>query len=130
MSLSFGLTSGLLCHHWYNYLDTKLPGSGVKVVCRKILYDQLLFSPICIIACLSVASLIDGHTRGVWKKGGQLYLAEWLVWPPAQFVNFYFLPTRWRVIYDSLISLGYDIYTSYVQHNSLDDLESDSSFNE
>ena len=28
------------------------------------------------------------------QVGGQLYLAELIIWPPAQFVNFYFLPTR------------------------------------
>ena len=43
-------------------------------------------------------------------------MAEWLLWPPAQFVNFYFLPTRYRVAYDNLISLIYDVYTSHVKH--------------
>jgi protein Mpv17 len=48
--------------------------------------------------------------------GCELYVAEWLLWPPAQFVNFYFLPTRYRVAYDNLISLIYDVYTSHVKH--------------
>ena len=52
--------------------------------------------------------------------GTQLYLAEWFIWPPAQFVNFYFLPTRFRVIYDNVISLGYDMYTSHVKHSNVD----------
>jgi protein Mpv17 len=38
------------------------------------------------------------------------------VWPPAQVINFYLLPTRFRVLYDNTISLGYDVYTSYVAH--------------
>ena len=49
--------------------------------------------------------------------GTQLYLAEWFIWPPAQFVNFYFLPTRYRVIYDNVISFGYDMYTSHVKNS-------------
>ena len=49
--------------------------------------------------------------------GTQLYLAEWFIWPPAQFVNFYFLPTRFRVVYDNVISLGYDMYTSNVKNS-------------
>ena len=45
-------------------------------------------------------------------------MAEWFIWPPAQFVNFYFLPTRFRVIYDNAISLGYDMYTSHVKNSN------------
>ena len=45
-------------------------------------------------------------------------MAEWFIWPPAQFVNFYFLPTRLRVIYDNTISLGYDMYTSHVKNSN------------
>ena len=59
--------------------------------------------------------------------GTQLYLAEWFIWPPPQFVNFYFLPTRFRVIYDNVISLGYDMYTSHVKHSNVDK-ESNSDF--
>ena len=50
------------------------------------------------------------------QLGGRLYLAEWVIWPPAQFVNFYFLPTRFRVLYDNIISLVYDTYTSHVKY--------------
>jgi len=35
MSTAFGLTSGLLCHHWYHYLDRVVPGRGVRVVVQK-----------------------------------------------------------------------------------------------
>ena len=41
MSTSFGLTSGFLCHFWYNYLDKVLPGRGVRVVVQKIIFDQV-----------------------------------------------------------------------------------------
>ena len=51
------------------------------------------------------------------QLGGRLYLAEWLLWPPAQFINFYYLPTKYRVLYDNIVSLIYDTYTSHVKHN-------------
>jgi len=121
MSTSFGLTSGFLCHHWYKYLDRVLPGRGLSVVLRKVAWDQILFSPLCIIACLMVAGKlenIDQKTalQQTVQLGGRLYLAEWVIWPPAQFFNFAFLPTRFRVLYDNLISLVYDTYTSHVKH--------------
>jgi len=121
MSTSFGLTSGFLCHFWYNYLDKALPGRGLKVVVRKIVFDQVLFSPICITACLLVAGRLENQSSSYLlsqtiQVGGRLYLAEWVIWPPAQFVNFYFLPTRFRVLYDNIISLVYDTYTSHIKY--------------
>ena len=41
MSTAFGLTSGCLCHFWYNYLDKKLPGRGIRVIVQKIAWDQV-----------------------------------------------------------------------------------------
>jgi len=123
MSTSFGLTSGFLCHFWYNYLDKVFPGRGIKVVVQKIAWDQVLFSPICIIACLVVAGRLEQQSASnlastTLQLGGRLYLAEWVIWPPAQFVNFYFLPTKFRVLYDNIISLVYDTYTSHIKYQA------------
>ena len=124
MAVTFGATSGVLCHFWYHWLDAFLPGSGLRVVVRKIVLDQVLFSPVCIAACLSASCLLDGATSAhqlteeVLHKGSRLYVAEWAIWPPAQFLNFYFLPTRFRVLFDNLVSLGYDVYASNVKHQT------------
>ena len=112
MSTSFGLTSGVLCHFWYNYLDKTLPGRGIKVVVQKIAWDQVspclpsfrplttsdvkyfqvIFSPLCIAACLVVAGKMENKSNSslvseTVQLGGRLYLAEWIIWPPAQFIN-------------------------------------------
>ncbi len=121
MALAFGATSGVLCHYWYLWLDAFLPGAALRVVGKKILLDQLLFSPVCIAACLGASCVLDGSSvrqmrEEILQKGSRLYLAEWALWPPAQFVNFYFLPTRFRVLFDSLVSLVYDVYASHVKH--------------
>jgi protein Mpv17 len=123
MSTSFGLTSGFLCHFWYNLLDRTVVGHTLAVVAKKIAYDQLLFSPVCIIACVVVAGVCEGSGSGVIasevaNKGGSIYVAEFIFWPPAQFLNFYFFPTRYRVAFDNLVSLGFDTYTSHVMHRA------------
>jgi len=122
MSTSFGLTAGLLCHHWYHVLDRLLPGRSLRTVVAKIAWDQVLFSPVCIAACISVSGAVfEGKAarqilQDTLHLGARLWLAEWFIWPPAQFVNFYFLPTRYRVLYDNIVSLGYDWYTSRLKH--------------
>ncbi|XP_014487162.1 PREDICTED: mpv17-like protein 2 isoform X3 [Dinoponera quadriceps] len=92
-----GMSIGILCHYWYNFLDAKMIGRTL--------------------ALLENSSLAELKEE-IRTKAHRLYIAEWIIWPPAQIINFYFLPTRYRVLYDNTISLGYDIYTSHVKHNT------------
>lgn len=45
---------------------------------------------------------------------GQL---EWIFWPAAQVLNFYFLPSSLRVTYTNLVYLGWSMVLSYLKHN-------------
>ncbi|KAJ9581662.1 hypothetical protein L9F63_023161 [Diploptera punctata] len=125
-----GTTIGIFCHHTYKILDAVFPGRTLKTVLKKVIVDQFVTSPMCItiffgtLTCLQNSSF-ESFVKEVKQKGFRLYVAEWIVWPPAQIINFYLLPTKYRVLYDNTISLGYDVYTSYVAHdNSLDDKDS------
>ena len=64
-SIAFGGVAGVLCHFWYNHLD-KMYSAGhrqIKVVAKKILCDQIIFSPICIVACLIAACMLNGRDK-------------------------------------------------------------------
>ncbi|XP_045766753.1 mpv17-like protein 2 [Maniola jurtina] len=123
MHMAFsGIGVGILCHHWYKILDRFIIGKSIEMVTKKLLLDQLIFSPIMIITFFGSLAIFEKEPLTNFKEevGGKfitLYRAEWMVWPPAQIINFYFLPTRYRVLYDNTISLGYDVYTSQVKHN-------------
>lgn len=117
-----GATVGVLCHNWYKVLDRVIIGKTVEMVTKKLVLDQLIFSPIMILTVFGSLALLEKNPLENFKeevedKFVQLYRAEWVVWPPAQVINFYFLPTRFRVLYDNTISLGYDVYTSQVKHS-------------
>lgn len=121
MAISGG-TAGVICHNWYIFLDKILIGRSIYVVIKKLLLDQCICSPIIILSFFASVALfeddpLENFTEEVRDKFWTLYVAEWVVWPPAQIFNFYFLPTRYRVLYDNTISLGYDIYTSKVKHD-------------
>ncbi|XP_053606234.1 mpv17-like protein 2 [Plodia interpunctella] len=117
-----GAAVGVLCHNWYKVLDRFIQGKTVSMVFKKLVLDQLVFSPVMICTFFGSLALfeenpVENFRDEVTDKFLTLYRAEWMVWPPAQIINFYYLPTRYRVLYDNFISLGYDVYTSQVKHN-------------
>lgn len=119
-----GLTVGIVCHYWYRYIDKRIPGKSLSVVLRKVLWDQVICSPIVISTFFLTLGILEASSkeqilREIKEKAMRLYIAEWTVWPPAQIINFYFLPNKYRILYDNTISLGYDVYTSKVKHGKM-----------
>lgn len=41
---------------------------------------------------------------------------DWCVWPPAQFINFYLLPTKFRVVYVATITFFWNTFLSWMKH--------------
>lgn len=120
MALS-GLTVGIVCHYWYKFIDQRLPGRTFSIVMKKVFWDQMICSPIVISTFFLTLGVLEKTSREdiikeIKHKAWKLYVAEWVVWPPAQIINFYWLPNKYRILYDNTISLGYDVYTSKVKH--------------
>lgn len=119
-----GCSSGIVCHYWYDYLDYKIPGRSFKAVTKKVLADQIFCSPVTITLFFVTLGILENKTLlefrdEVVKKFWTLYVAEWVLWPSAQFLNFYILPLRYRVLYDNTISLLYDVYMSHVLYDPM-----------
>lgn len=118
-----GISVGIVCHYWYKFLDHHLPGKGFKIVMKKVLADQFICSPIVITVFFVTLAILEKQSleqvqKEVKNKAWKLYAAEWMIWPIAQIINFYYLPSKYRVLYDNTISLGYDVFTSNVKYDS------------
>ncbi len=120
-----GFTTGLVSHYWYIYLDKFLgTRKNIFIITKKVLLDQIIFSPINLLVYFSTLGLCErsGVQRisdELIEKGfEQIYVVEWIVWPPMQFFNFYVLPLRYRILFDNIISLGFDIYSPYVKYKT------------
>jgi protein Mpv17 len=116
-----GFPIGLLCHYWYLYLDKFLIKTTHKTIMQKIILTQILFSPACLIIFFTVLGFLNSSNKeeiktNILTKGKEIYLVEWIIWPPASMINFYFIPLRYRILYDNLVSLGFDTFSSYVVH--------------
>ncbi|XP_050399443.1 mpv17-like protein 2 [Patella vulgata] len=118
-----GLVIGAFCHYWYLYLDKFFPGTAFRTLIKKVLIDQIVCSPIYIGMYFVTIGMLENMTvkeiaAEVLVKGSTIYTMEWIIWPPAQLINFMFLPTKYRVLYDNIISLGFDTYYSNVKYHS------------
>ncbi|CAH2005719.1 unnamed protein product [Acanthoscelides obtectus] len=120
-----GISVGTVCHFWYMNLDKLIPGQTLRIVFTKVMLDMLIGSPLYLSAFFVTLNVAEGSTKEqiveeFKDKSWKLYLAEWIIWPPAQFVNFYFLSTKYRVLFDNGVSLLYDVFASKIMFNHRD----------
>lgn len=120
-----GLTTGVLCHYWYIWLDKFYgPDRFLKVVFKKVLVDQILLSPVNLAVYFTTVGLLERSKASkikdeIIEKGMEnIYVVEWFIWPPAQFINFLWIPLKYRLLFDNIISLGFDIYSPYVKYKT------------
>ncbi len=90
----------------------------------KVVLDLVLMSPFAWTLYFGLLTIFDmGNWRlfvnRAFKKGGKLYLVEWIVWPPAQIFNFYFLSIKFRVLCDMVVQVCFDCYASYLMYDEL-----------
>lgn len=116
-----GASQGPLHHYFYGWLDAKYVGATLRNTRIKILYDQFLMGPLCIVlffysAGWMYSQSIKECTDEIKSKFVTVYLTDWLVWPACQFINFHYLPTNYRVIYVNFVTMLYNIFLSYVKH--------------
>lgn len=116
-----GAFGGVIGHFWYIFLDRRFVGTTLKIIAKKCLFDQIVFAPLGIIYFFGLLGLMEGGSiktivSEIRQKGPEVMLVDWLVYPPAQFINFKFLPTRFRVLYDCFIAFGLDLYYSHIKY--------------
>ncbi|XP_047019939.1 mpv17-like protein 2 [Helicoverpa zea] len=116
-----GTAMGPLHHYYYVYLDKILPKVDLKTVFIKIFWDQALASPVTLVTFYYGMGLLETKT---WKECTAeiktkflfSYLGDCLYWPPVQFINFYFLPTQYRVFYINVATMVFNVFLSFMKH--------------
>lgn len=117
-----GLPIGFISHFWYLHLDKRYTTKTHTNVFKKILLSQLIYAPVCILVFFLTLSVLNRQSArelhaNLVSKGQRLYIVDWIFWPPVSLVNFYLVPLRYRLLYENIISIGFDTFNSYVYHN-------------
>merc|ERR1711915_39948 len=97
-----------LMFQWYKWLDARYAGVGASLVARKILMDQLLFTPPMLATFFIGMSILEGRndvTKEFREKALTTFFANLGFWIPAHAVNFRFIPPAGRVVYIGTCSL-------------------------
>ena len=90
----------------------------------QVALDQLAFTPVYITMFLVTIGVLEGQGWMQMKEefkdtGVSMFVSDLVVWTPAQTVNFYFVPARFRVLFDNCVSLAMDTWYSYLRFDRL-----------
>jgi len=118
------LISGGLSHFWYRGLDVLFgPSMTLKSSLKKILVDQFVLTPPEIFCYMAWAHFGTGKTEPFFDKLKSDYLQVLIVnyqmWLPLQFINFFYVPERHRVLFQCFFMMIWATFLSYASHNEL-----------
>ncbi|GMT04729.1 hypothetical protein PENTCL1PPCAC_26903, partial [Pristionchus entomophagus] len=119
---AMGLILGPMTHGWYKFLDGyPFRGSPSIIAIKKIVCDVAV-APAFSSTTITGIVLLEGKSVSVAmgeyrQKFWHLFLLDLSVWPPVQFLNFFFLPPSFRVLYVNCVVLAYNCCLSYIKHN-------------
>lgn len=106
----------VVMHHWYGFLATKIVGNSVIAAAKRVFFDQSIFAPTVIAMFLAGSKAITGEFDAVSDKLKQDWapalLMNWMVWIPAQLINFYAIPGQYHVLWANLVGYFWNVYLS------------------
>ncbi|RNA35084.1 mpv17 2 [Brachionus plicatilis] len=122
---SVGSLTGPFLHNWYLFLDKKYPFKNPKSIIKKMLLDQLLAAPLLNILFITAIHTLDGkHLKQIYETFKEklltIYAYDCMIWPLCQFINFYFIPNVYRLLYINFISVLWNALLSFLMFNDID----------
>ncbi|KAG0528555.1 hypothetical protein BDA96_05G022200 [Sorghum bicolor] len=110
-------------HFWYLYLSKLVTISGAPGAIARLILDQFIFAPIFIGVFMSLLVTLEGKPSLLVPKLKQEWfssvLANWQLWIPFQFFNFYFVPQKFQVLAANVVSLAWNVILSFKAHKEV-----------
>ncbi|ETW01228.1 hypothetical protein H310_06814 [Aphanomyces invadans] len=110
-----------LLHVSYGMLNRMFVGVTTTAVLQRVAVDQLVLTPAFFVSYFALMQTlsptnvtIEDKLRQEWWPTVQ---ANWIVWVPAQLLNFRFIRPSYQVLFSNVVSLFWNAYMSFVSHN-------------
>lgn len=121
---AYGLfLDGPVGHWWYKVLDKNVmpdKSTSTPAVLLKTAADQLVWAPIMTVVFFAVLKSLEGHPElilsTVQDKLVKTVVANYVLWPGAHFINFKFVPSQHRILYNNCVSVIWSAYLSLAAH--------------
>lgn len=109
---------GPVIRKWYMVLERIVGPGGTSVAVKKVLFDQLLFSPAfipCFLVCLGFLQQRQWADiqQTVRRDYVPILVTSYMIWPAAQIINFRFVPLQYRVPFASAVALVWNTYLAW-----------------
>ncbi|GLD98456.1 hypothetical protein PINS_up007153 [Pythium insidiosum] len=102
-------------------MGARIPGLSTPAVMKRLALDQLGFAPTFLPVFFSTLLTLEGVPEQIPSKLRQDWWptvkANWVVWVPAQLLNFRFVPGNLQVLFANVVGLFWNSYLSYVSHS-------------
>uniref|UniRef100_A0A3Q3ALF2 Mitochondrial inner membrane protein Mpv17 n=1 Tax=Kryptolebias marmoratus TaxID=37003 RepID=A0A3Q3ALF2_KRYMA len=118
MSIGFFFV-GPVIGSWYRVLDRLVVGGTKGAAMKKMLVDQLCFAPCFLGAFLCISGALNGLS--VEENVAKLRRVRdetqkhriYLLWPPVQIANFYFIPLHHRLAVVQIVAVAWNSYLTW-----------------
>ena len=116
--MCWGFLMAIFQSFWYRFLQIYSADPKFIEVLRKVLTDQLFYSPISLFCYFIYGAVVleNGNWEDAKAKLYKVYLATLFlncsIWIPVQFINFLLVPRKYQVLFSSSISVLWNCFLS------------------
>jgi len=116
-------------HYWYGWLMTAIPGVTVKATIVRTCLDQFVFAPLFIPTFFTALMGLEGTTNlteirtRLEANFMDTLKTNWMLWIPAQLINFGFMPAKYQVLFSNVVGLAWNTYLSFMSSQNKEVIE-------
>ncbi|XP_065830730.1 peroxisomal membrane protein 2-like [Oscarella lobularis] len=113
------VVTGPLIHHYHRLLEKFIPPKSEHAMIKKLLVDRFVFTPPLLALFFYVIALLEGRGTTESKRILSEHLwptlkLSWKIYTVVQFVNLYYVPQQFRVLFTNLLGFLWTVYISLI----------------